>query len=118
MADEFLSQTYDAAMRAYNAEMAEAQADFAKAQAAYDPVAAADATRKMSDIRIRAGEYHRMAAEHVAAQAAAPEPNPRNLTDEQMEHARVCGVSPEQYADNAIECERQGRYSWQNGMRR
>ncbi len=104
--DEFLAATYDAAMKSYGAEMAEAQSEFAQAQAAYDPIAAAEASRKINDVRLRAAEYDRMAREHVASMSAAPKPHPYGLSRDEVEHARIAGTDEETYAAGKTELHR------------
>jgi len=56
--------------------------------------------------------------QYEAQQAVAPRQNPRNLTDVQMEHAKACGVTADEYADGIEACARAGRFTAQNGMGR
>jgi hypothetical protein len=118
MADEFLNATYAAAMRTYDAELAEANAEYIRAQSDMDPIAAADAGRRYSATLVQRDMFHHVAVGQANAAAAAPRQNPRGLSDDQMEAARVCGVTPDEYADGYIACDHQGRFTWQNGMGR
>jgi hypothetical protein len=82
--------------------MTEAQAEFAQARLNYDPAAAAEASRRMADVRVRAKEYDYMAREHINAMAAAPKPNRYGLTADQQEAARLIGVDEETYPQGNI----------------
>jgi len=92
MVDNFLSQTYQSAMAEYAREAAEAEGDLLRAQADGDAWSAGEATRRMSDIRIRAQAYDQMAREHAASLRPRDPRTDVDLTPE--EAMRVAGLDP------------------------
>jgi hypothetical protein len=115
--DDFLTHSWSQRVAAIQADQAQARANLAAAQANGDTAAAGEAIEHIAFADQRLYALANIQQRYEASQQLGPQPNPRGLTDEQMEAARVCGVTPDEYADGAIECGRQQRFSWQNGMR-
>ena len=98
MANEFRARVFNQAMGGFQADLMAASAEFQKAELAGDAETAAAWSSEMANIEVRATAYRQMAERAVAAQASQPAPNKYGLSDDQVEAARLCGVSDEVYA--------------------
>src|SRR5215471_11643084 len=107
--DPLMAQAYENEINQFDADIMQANADYAKARANGDPIAMGQASRAMQIAEQGRFEYMQWAHQRVAEMQAAPQPHPRGLSDDQMEHARICGISPDEYADGDIMCQQQRR---------
>lgn len=103
---KFLKTVRDEAMRDYAAQANVANAEFVQAELTGNHLAAAAAAQKLAAISIHVAELNRMGDVAEAAVQNGPQPNKFGLSDAQVEHARICGVTEEEYARHVPELER------------
>ena len=115
---ETMREVYDAAMSEFDHRYTEQQFKMNEALRNGDRLSAGQFSIEMSKIETDRLNYDHNARRMVAAIEAAPRPDPHGLNADQHEHAAICGVDPETYAEGVRQCYADGRFSFQNGMTR